>query len=39
MRGDIGPVAAYGMPATIDDPTVLGEIGEGLKGAGYPRRG
>jgi propionyl-CoA synthetase len=30
--------AEYGVPATIDDPAILGEIGEALKGVGYPRR-
>lgn len=27
----------YTVPATIDDPAILGEIGEALKGVGYPR--
>jgi hypothetical protein len=27
----------YGVPATIDDPAVLGEIGDSLKALGYPR--
>ena len=27
----------YNVPATIDDPAVLGEIGEALKGVCYPR--
>jgi hypothetical protein len=26
------------VPATIDDPAILGEIGEALKGIGYPPR-
>jgi propionyl-CoA synthetase len=25
----------YRMPATIDDPAILGEIADALKGAGY----
>jgi propionyl-CoA synthetase len=27
----------HGVPATIDDPTVLDEIGDSLKALGYPR--
>ena len=27
----------YRMPATIDDPAILGEIGEALARAGYPQ--
>jgi propionyl-CoA synthetase len=27
----------YGVPATIDDPAVLSEIGHSLKVLGYPR--
>jgi propionyl-CoA synthetase len=27
----------YGVPATIDDPAILGEIGDSLKSLGYPR--
>jgi propionyl-CoA synthetase len=26
----------YKMPATIDDPAILGEIAQALKGLGYP---
>ena len=29
----------YRMPATIDDPAILPEIGEALARAGYPQRG
>jgi propionyl-CoA synthetase len=28
----------YTMPATIDDPAILGEITESLKALGYPRK-
>jgi propionyl-CoA synthetase len=28
----------YKVPSTIEDPAVLGEIGEALKGAGYPKK-
>ena len=28
----------YKVPSTIEDPAVLGEIGEALKGAGYPKQ-
>jgi propionyl-CoA synthetase len=27
----------YTIPATIDDPAILGEIGEALQEIGYPR--
>jgi propionyl-CoA synthetase len=27
----------YTAPATIDDPAILGEIGDALQGIGYPR--
>jgi propionyl-CoA synthetase len=40
LRGTMKKIAdgaEYGVPATIDDPAILGEIGEALKGAGYPR--
>jgi propionyl-CoA synthetase len=40
LRGTMKRIAdgaEYGVPATIDDPAILGEIGEALKGAGYPR--
>jgi hypothetical protein len=26
------------MPATIDDPAILDELGETLKGLGYPQK-
>ena len=26
----------YKMPATIDDPAILGEVEQALKGVGYP---
>jgi propionyl-CoA synthetase len=29
----------YGVPATIDDPAILGEITDALKAIGYPKRG
>jgi propionyl-CoA synthetase len=38
LRGTMRRIAdgeAYKMPATIDDPAILGEIAETLKGAGY----
>jgi propionyl-CoA synthetase len=41
LRGTMKKIAdgaEYGVPATIDDPTILGEIGEALRGVGYPRR-
>jgi propionyl-CoA synthetase len=31
--------AEYGVPATIDDPAILGEIAAALQHVGYPRRG
>ena len=40
LRGTMKRIAdgvEYNVPATIDDPAVLGEIGEALKGVGYPR--
>jgi propionyl-CoA synthetase len=40
LRGTMKRIAdgvEYSVPATIDDPAVLGEIGEALKGVGYPR--
>jgi propionyl-CoA synthetase len=40
LRGTMKRIAdgvEYTVPATIDDPAILGEIGEALKGAGYPR--
>jgi propionyl-CoA synthetase len=39
LRGTMKRIAdgtEYGMPATIDDPAILGEIAESLKRAGYP---
>jgi propionyl-CoA synthetase len=39
LRGTMKKIAdgvEYGVPATIDDPVVLGEIGESLKALGYP---
>jgi propionyl-CoA synthetase len=29
----------YSVPATIDDPAILGEITDALRGVGYPKRG
>ena len=40
LRGTMKKIAdgvEHGVPATIDDPTVLGEIGDSLKALGYPR--
>jgi propionyl-CoA synthetase len=40
LRGTMKRIAdgvEYSVPATIDDPAILGEIGEALKGVGYPR--
>jgi propionyl-CoA synthetase len=40
LRGTMKRIADgvdYAVPATIDDPAILGEIGDALKGAGYPR--
>jgi propionyl-CoA synthetase len=40
LRGTMRRIAdgeEYKMPATIDDPTILGEIADTLKGAGYAR--
>jgi len=42
LRGTMKKIAdgqEYGVPATIDDPAILGEIGEALSGAGYPKKG
>ncbi len=42
LRGTMKKIAdgqEYGVPATIDDPAILGEIGEALRGIGYPRAG
>ncbi len=41
LRGVMGKIAdgeAYKMPATIDDPAILQEIGDSLGRVGYPRR-
>jgi propionyl-CoA synthetase len=41
LRGTMKKIAdgvEYGVPATIDDPVILEEIGEALRGIGYPRR-
>jgi propionyl-CoA synthetase len=40
LRGIMGRIADgrdWKMPATIDDPAILGEIGESLARAGYPQ--
>jgi propionyl-CoA synthetase len=40
LRGTMKKIAEgteYATPATIDDPAILGEITESLKGLGYPR--
>ena len=40
LRGTMQKIADgqdYKMPATIDDPAILGEIAEALKGVGYPK--
>ena len=40
LRGTMKKIAdgvEHGVPATIDDPAVLGEIGDSLKALGYPR--
>ena len=41
LRGTVKRIAdgvEYMMPATIDDPAVLGEMAEALKALGYPRK-
>jgi propionyl-CoA synthetase len=41
LRGTMRAIADgedYRMPATIDDPAILGEIGEALARAGYPQK-
>jgi propionyl-CoA synthetase len=41
LRGTMRRIAdgeEYRMPATIDDPAILGEIGEALIRAGYPQK-
>ena len=40
LRGTMKKIAdgvEYGVPATIDDPAILGEIGDSLRSLGYPR--
>ncbi len=40
LRGTMSKIAdgeEYRTPATIDDPAILGEIGEALAGVGYPK--
>ncbi|MEM7522988.1 MAG: AMP-binding protein, partial [Pseudomonadota bacterium] len=40
LRGILAKIAdgeTYKPPATIDDPAILGEVGEALKSLGYPR--
>jgi propionyl-CoA synthetase len=40
LRGTMKKMAdgvEYGVPATIDDPAILGEIGDSLRSLGYPR--
>jgi propionyl-CoA synthetase len=40
LRGTMKKIADgvdYGVPATIDDPAILGEIGDSLKALGYPK--
>jgi propionyl-CoA synthetase len=42
LRGTMKRIAdgqEYTMPATIDDPVILSEITDALKGVGYPKRG
>ena len=42
LRGTMQRIAngeEYRVPATIDDPAILGEISEALRKAGYPRTG
>jgi propionyl-CoA synthetase len=42
LRGTMKRIAdgvEYSVPATIDDPTILGEIAESLRTLGYPRQG
>jgi propionyl-CoA synthetase len=41
LRGTMKKIAdgaEFGLPATIDDPAILGEIAEALRSAGYPKR-
>jgi len=42
LRGTVKRIADgvdYTMPATIDDPAVLGEMTDALKALGYPKKG
>ena len=42
LRGTMRRIAdgeEWRMPATIDDPAILDEIGEALRGLGYPPAG
>jgi propionyl-CoA synthetase len=42
LRGTMKKIAdsqEYTLPATIDDPAILGEITDALKGAGYAKKG
>ena len=42
LRGTMKKIADgsdYGVPATIDDPAILGEITEALQTIGYPKKG
>jgi propionyl-CoA synthetase len=42
LRGTVKRIAdgvEYTMPATIDDPAVLGEMADALRTLGYPRKG
>jgi len=42
LRGTMKKIAdgaEYKVPATIDDPAILGEIGESLQRIGYARAG
>ena len=41
LRGTMQKIADsqdYAMPATIDDPAILGEIDEALQGVGYAKK-
>jgi propionyl-CoA synthetase len=41
LRGTMKRIAdgsEYGVPATIDDPAILGEIAQALSGIGYPKK-
>jgi propionyl-CoA synthetase len=41
LRGTVKRIAdgqEYTLPATIDDPAILGEITEALKALGYPKQ-